>query len=264
MDICEVGTVKKATGPLLCIIQTQGCMYVIHHWALYVCWSVYGHKPQFAVQPLSQATLARTNGELRIVLESFIIEINPSVCHKREDNVIITPHVSCFYFFHLLFIFSPSSGHMVCCLCVRGWCVCVCLHMNRSKYSSENPIKGDMYCFAVLFKAFWDISTDISFNVRASGRKQTNLLLLLPFLPSLLSLFYLFSSLSVTLHQSLSHTPPSLHLFPPLIAMLQQDATFASVLFSVCPLLLSTHIKVCIDEQYGACSFELLTGSNCA
>lgn len=147
-----------------------------------------------------------------------------------------------FLFFPFAFyLFAKQRPYGVLFMCAWLVCVCVFLHMNRNKYSSENPIKGDMYCFAVLFKAFWDISTDISFNVRASGRKQTNLLLLLPFLPSLLSLFYLFSSLSVTLHQSLSHTPPSLHLFPPLIAMLQQDATFASVLFSVCPLLFSSH-----------------------
>merc|ERR1712035_100335 len=95
-------------------------------------------------------------------------------------------------------------GVLLLCMCVCV-CVCVCVHVRGSKYSLENPIKGDMYWFAVLFKAFWDISTDISFNVRASGRKQTNLLLLPPsFLSSLFSLFFLFSSLSVTPHQSLS------------------------------------------------------------
>lgn len=88
------------------------------------------------------------------------------------------------------------------CLALPVLCVCMCAHMKGCKYSSENPIKGDMYWFAVLFKAFWDISMDISFNVRPNGRKQTNLLL--PSFLSLFPLFHLFSSLSVTLHQSLS------------------------------------------------------------
>lgn len=87
--------------------------------------------------------------------------------------------------------------------------MCMCVHMRGSKNSSENPIKGDIYWFAVLVKAFWDISTDISFNVRANGKKQTNLLVHFLFL---FPLFYLFSSLSVIPHQYLSHAPPSLHL----------------------------------------------------
>lgn len=69
------------------------------------------------------------------------------------------------------------------CMCVFR-CFGVYVRMRGSKYSSKNPIKGDMYWFAVLFKAFWDISTDISFNVSANGRKQTNLL---PFSPHFLS-----------------------------------------------------------------------------
>lgn len=35
----------------------------------------------------------------------------------------------------------------------------------------ENPIKRDMYWSVVLFKAFWDISTDVSFNVSAGKNK---------------------------------------------------------------------------------------------
>lgn len=105
---------------------------------------------------------------------------------------------------------------MVYCLCA---CVCfffgVCVHVRGSKYSSENPIKEDMYRFAVLFKAFWDISTDISFNVRASGRKQTNLLLPLPFFLPLFSLLVFFplchsTSISV-LHAHFSLFHPSSH-----------------------------------------------------
>lgn len=137
-----------------------------------------------------------------------------------------------FLFVHLPFIFAPCKrrpyGTSFMCVCLLGFaglCACVCAHTRGSKYSSENPIKGDMYWFAVLFKAFWDISTDISFNVRANGRKQTNLLLP-SFLP-LFPLFYLFSSLSVTLHQSLSYTAPCLQFFPLLIAMLLQDATLS-------------------------------------
>lgn len=109
---------------------------------------------------------------------------------------------------------------MVYCRCVcasLGRLVCVCVHVRGSKYSSENPIKEDMYRFAVLFKAFWDISTDISFNVRASGRKQTNLLLLLPFFLPLFPLFLLVffplchsTSISV-LHSHFSLFLPSSH-----------------------------------------------------
>lgn len=122
-----------------------------------------------------------------------------------------------FLFFHLPFIFPPGGDHMACCLCLCAWLavlVCVCVHVRGSKYSLENPIKGDMYWFAMLFKAFWDISTDVSFSVRASGRKQTNLPLLLPFSFSLFPLFYLFSFLSVTPHQSVLRTPSSLFLPP--------------------------------------------------
>lgn len=112
-----------------------------------------------------------------------------------------------FLFFHLPFIFLPCkrqpygiSVMFMSLLVLAG----VCVHIRESQYSSENPIKGDMYWFAALFKAFWDISTDISFSVRANGKKQTNLLLtsFLSFFP----LFYLFSSFSVTLHQSLFDT----------------------------------------------------------
>lgn len=88
------------------------------------------------------------------------------------------------------------------CMCVFR-CFGVHVRMRGSKYSLKNPIKGDMYWFAVLFKAFWDISTDISFNVSANGRKQTNLL---PFPPTF-SLFLfesLLSSLCVALHPFLA------------------------------------------------------------
>lgn len=117
-----------------------------------------------------------------------------------------------FLFFHLPFIFPLGGGHMVCGLCVwacLGVLVCVCVYVRtwEGERKAQNPINGDMYWFAVLFKAFWDISTDVSFNVRASGRKQTNLLLLLPSFLPLFYLFYLFPSLSVTLHQSLAHMP---------------------------------------------------------
>lgn len=217
----------------------------------YVWWWVCGHAPQLTVRALSLATLGRTNGEPRIALESFIIEINPSACGKWEDNIIIAPRASCFYF---------SICFLSFCQAVAIWCivyvyalvwVCwrVCVHVRGSKYSLENPIKGDMYWFAVLFKAFWDISTDISFNVRASCRKQTNLLLLLPsFLLSSPS-FTCFLS-SVTLHQSLSYTPPTLYFFPLFIAMLLQDATLSFVLLSVLLLSFGT-MKVWIDKLLG-------------
>lgn len=130
-------------------------------------------------------------------------------CHNYSSSEL-------FLFFHLPFIFLPCErwpyGILFMRLCLLGFasfaCMCVCPHMKGSKYSSENPIKGDMYWFAVLFKAFWDISMDISFNVRANGRKQTNLLL--PFFLSRFPLFHLFWSLSVNLHQSLSCTRTSL------------------------------------------------------
>lgn len=124
-----------------------------------------------------------------------------------------------FLFFHLPFIFPPGGGHMVYCFCVcacLGVLVCVCTWEGAS--TAQNPIKGDMYWFAVLFKAFWDISTNISFNVRASSRKQTNLLLLLPsffsLLPLLLVIFPLCHSTSISvLHAPLSLCPPSSHRY---------------------------------------------------
>lgn len=201
---------------------------VIRHWNCDAWWSVCGHTPQLTVQSVAPANLGEDKWRAG---ESFIIEINASARGKWGDNVIITPQASCFYFsICLLSLRHASGGHMAHRLCVCAClglpvCACVCAHTRGSKYSSENPIKGDMYWFAVLFKAFWDISTDISFNVRANGRKQTNLLLP-SFLP-LFPLFYLFSSLSVTLHQSLSYTAPCLHFFPLLIAMLLQDATLS-------------------------------------
>lgn len=97
-----------------------------------------------------------------------------------------------------------------------------------------------MYWFAVLFKAFWDISTDISFNVSANGRKQTNLL---PFSPTF-SLFLfesLLSSLCVALHPFLASF---LFLFP-LLSMLLQGTSFSFKLPSVCPL---NTTKACTDK----------------
>lgn len=76
-------------------------------------------------------------------------------------------------------------------------CVCVCVKKGASL---ENPIKGDMYWFSVLFKAFWNISADVSFNVRANGRKQTNLLLSSP-LPHFT---YFLSSLSLRINLCLT------------------------------------------------------------
>lgn len=38
----------------------------------------------------------------------------------------------------------------------------------------KNPIKGDMYWSVVLFKAFWDISRDVSFNVGEKKQKNNN------------------------------------------------------------------------------------------
>lgn len=206
-------------------------------WNRNVWWSVCGHTPQLTVQASSPATLGRTNGEWRIVLESLIIEINPSARGKWEDNIIITPQASCFYFSICLLSFRQAATiWRVVYVYVLGWlcwCVCVCVHVRGSKYSLENPIKGDMYWFAVLFKAFWDISTDVSFSVRASGRKQTNLPLLLPSSFSLFPLFYLFSFLSVTPHQSLSYAPPPLYFFPLLIAMLLHVAMLSFIRLSV-------------------------------
>lgn len=125
------------------------------------------------------------------------------------------------------------------CMCVFR-CFGVYVRMRGSKYSSENPIKGDMYWFAVLFKAFWDISTDISFNVSANGRKQTNLLLFSPTF-SLFLFESLLSSLSVALHQFLAS-----FLFPfPLLSMLLQGTSFCFKLLSVCPL---NTTKACTDK----------------
>lgn len=240
---------KKAVGALVWICKCGDVFVmerdprarVISCWNRNVWWSVCGHTPQLTVQALSPATLGRTNGERRIVLESLIIEINPSARGKWEDNIIITPQASCFYFSICLLSFRQAATiwHVVY-VYVLGWlCWCACVHVRGSKYSLENPIKGDMYWFAVLFKAFWDISTDVSFSVRASGRKQTNLPLLLPSSFSLFPLFYLFSFLSVTPHQSLSYAPPPLYFFPLLIAVLLLVAMLSFVHLSV--LLFSLH-----------------------
>lgn len=97
---------------------------------------------------------------------------------------------------------------MVYCLCVFMLFSAhpICVHVRASGCSSENPIKRDMYWFAVLFKAFWDISSDISFNVRASN---SNKLICLSFSP-LSSLFLLL----LPLHQSFSYTLPFSQFIP--------------------------------------------------
>lgn len=65
------------------------------------------------------------SAELEIALESFIIEINPSTHHKGEDNIIITPQVSRFYF-SICFL---SLHHMAVYACA---CFSV-LHVRGSK-----------------------------------------------------------------------------------------------------------------------------------
>lgn len=68
--------------------------------------------------------------ESRTAAESFKIEINPLARHKWEDNIIITPQVSCFCFSICLLSFHQA---------VAIWCIvyvyvrvsmfwCVCTH----------------------------------------------------------------------------------------------------------------------------------------
>ena len=81
---------------------------------------------------------------------------------------------------------------------VGGRCVCVCLEKGAS---SESPIKSDIYWFSVLFKAFWYISADVFFNVRANSRKQLifySSSLLIPYFTYFLPLLSLGINLCLT------------------------------------------------------------------
>lgn len=60
----------------------------------------------------------------RTALESFIIEINPSAHGKWEDNIIITPQVSRFYFSICLLSFRQAEAiwHIVYVYVFAGMC----------------------------------------------------------------------------------------------------------------------------------------------
>lgn len=182
--MCEWQAGKKAVSTLACVCKCQKACLLnragssclshpslkLHQCLMISLWS-------YAAAHRVSAVPSNLGEDKCRAGESFIIEINASAHGKWEDNVIITPQASCFYFSICLLSFCHvSGGHMAYCWCVCACLalpvLCVCPHMKGCKYSSENPIKGDMCWFAVLFKAFWDISMDISFNVRAKAENK--------------------------------------------------------------------------------------------
>lgn len=210
---------------------------VIHQWRCCVWWSVCGHTPQLTVPALCLQKPREGQMERWGKLHNWDQRLSSWQMRRQCYNYSSS---GLFLFFHLPFISQPCKRRPYAVSFVRthsrGFAsLRACVYMRWSKHSSENPIMGDMYWSAVLFKAFWDISRDISFNVKANGRKQTNLLL--PSFRSLFLLLFFCFLLSVTPHQSLSDTLP----FPllPLSSrhhdFARRDTVLKTVLLSVSP-----------------------------
>lgn len=114
MTVRTLACVCKLTFFFFFLMKPDLLSCVIHHWNGNVWWWVCGRTPQLTGHLLSLATLWRTNRESRTAAESFKIEINPLARHKWEDNIIITPQVSCFCFSICLLSFHQA---------VAIWCI---------------------------------------------------------------------------------------------------------------------------------------------
>lgn len=130
--MCEWQTGKKAVSTLACVCKCQNACLLnragssclshpslkLHQFLMISLWS-HAAAHRVSVVPANLGEDKCWAGE------SFIIEINASAHAKWEDNVIITPQASCFYFSICLLSFCHvSGGHMAYCLCV---CACLAL-----------------------------------------------------------------------------------------------------------------------------------------
>lgn len=216
------------------IMEQDPLACVIHHWNRYVWWSVCGHTPQLVVHPSSPATLGRTNGEPRIALESFIIEINPSARHKWEDNIIITPQASGFYFSICLLSFRQAVAIWcivyVLFLGCAGVCACTWEAASTAQKIPLRRICIGLLCYSRLSGTL--VPTYLSMSEQAAENK----LICFSFSPSAS-----FSSPSFTCFLPSLSLCINLCLTRPLLSIsflysslcYSKDATFSFVLLSV-------------------------------
>lgn len=227
------------------IMEQAPLACVIHHGNRNVGWSVCGYTPQFVVHPLSPATLARTNGEPRIALESFIIEINPSARHKWEDNIIITPQASGFYFSICLLSFRQAVA--IWCIVyvyvlVLGVLVCACTWEGAST-AQKIPLRRiciGLLCYSRLS------GTLVPTYLSMSEQPAENKLICFSFHPSssFPSPFTFFFSLCHSTSIFVLHAHFSLFLLP------SYHYATARCNISLRPSFCPSLLKVWIDKTY--------------
>lgn len=217
---------------------------------------VCGHTPQLVMHSVSPAALGRTKRwELRIDSESFIIEINPSNHHKQEDNVIITPQVSCFYF-SICFL-SFRQAETIWCIAYMCVLVLACCMWEGASTAQKIPLRGiciSLLCYSRLSGTL--VPTYLSMSVQAVENK----LICFSFL-SLSALSFICFLLSLSLYINLCLT----HLFSQFLSSCHCYA------FAKCNIFL--HLCVCLSLvfmpwksvliSYHGCFLELDTLSSC-